>query len=133
MINYNYILIVDDDPVNNFLCKQLLHQVIPETTIHDFTMPEKALEFLRSAEVQGRGNEKMLLLLDINMPGLNGWEFMEEFKKLPESLTSRFIIHILSSSVDPDDKNRAAANPQIVSFVEKPLTLLKIDTLLRLS
>ncbi|MFN8154544.1 MAG: response regulator [Bacteroidia bacterium] len=133
MINFHYVLIIDDDPVNNFLCRQLLHQMTPETVIHDFTNPLDGIRFLQDGGDTQSANDKILLLLDINMPGMNGWEFMDEFAKLPASLTSKFTIHILSSSVDPDDKNRADANPQICSFVEKPLTLLKIDSLLRIS
>lgn len=125
------IIIVDDDPVNNFLCKQMIRQVMPDVTIKDFTLPEDGLTYVHSITDNTIPEKNILLLLDINMPTMSGWEFMDSFAALPDTVKSLFRIHILSSSVDPSDKNRASTNQYILGFIEKPLSILKIDNLLK--
>ncbi|MDQ3051229.1 MAG: response regulator [Bacteroidota bacterium] len=122
-------LIVDDDPQNNLLSKLALKKSFGEVQINDFVIPEIGLEFIESEFTNIQPQEKITLFLDINMPTMTGWEFLEKFGQFKKSLKEQFSIYILSSSVDPTDINRAKANPHVIDFIEKPLsmaTLLKM-------
>lgn len=90
--------------------------------VTDFIVPEVGLEYIESEFVPSPDGEKTTLLLDINMPTMSGWEFLEKFDNFKEHLKKQFSIYILSSSVDPSDIRRAKQNPLVVDFIEKPLT-----------
>jgi CheY-like chemotaxis protein len=62
-----------------------------------------------------------VLLLDINMPLMSGWEFLERFDNMKDEVKNLFRIYILSSSVDPRDKQRSYANKNVKAFLVKPL------------
>ncbi len=114
-------LIVDDDPQNNSLSRMAIRKVLGNVPVKDFEVPETGLEYIGKDFETGMGNEKTVLLLDINMPTMTGWEFLEEFEKLSENIKQQFQIYMLSSSVDPSDIERATSNPLVTDFIEKPL------------
>lgn len=122
MINETkHFLIVDDDPSNNILTKIALRKFFNEVEVKDFLMPEKALKYIESEFENQAPEEKVILLLDINMPTLTGWEFLDKFNAFKESIKNKFNIYMLSSSVDPADIQRAQLNPLVNDFIEKPL------------
>ena len=104
-------LIVDDDPQNNSLSRMAIRKVLGNVPVKDFEVPETGLEYIGKDFETGSSDEKTVLLLDINMPTMTGWEFLEEFDKLSENIKMQFQIYMLSSSVDPSD----------IDFIEKPL------------
>jgi CheY-like chemotaxis protein len=114
----NYIL-VDDDPFNNILNSIMIEEALGDVEIKTFEVPEDALAFIpneyKTSEIP------TVLFLDINMPSLTGWEFMEEFEKFVEKIKEQISIYILSSSVDPRDKDKAEANKCIKGFISKSL------------
>ncbi len=114
-------LIVDDDPQNNSLSRMAIRKVLGNVPVKDFEVPETGLEYIGKDFETGMGNEKTVLLLDINMPTMTGWEFLEEFEKFSENIKQQFQIYMLSSSVDPSDIERATSNPLVTDFIEKPL------------
>lgn len=113
-------LIVDDDASTNFLSKMALRKSLGEVDVKDFVVPENALEYI-ATEFKNKQEEKTTLFLDINMPTLTGWEFLDKFKTFTEPIKNQFIIYILSSSIDPADIQRAKLNPLVTDFIEKPL------------
>ena len=64
-----------------------------------------------------------LIFLDINMPGMNGWEFLEKYRHLPEPYTQNIKIVMLSTSMNPDDKSKANEIEEITEYRSKPLTM----------
>lgn len=114
-------LIVDDDPQNNSLSRMAIRKVLGNVPVKDFEVPETGLEYIGKDFETGSSDEKTVLLLDINMPTMTGWEFLEEFDKLSENIKMQFQIFMLSSSVDPSDIERATSNPLVTDFIEKPL------------
>jgi CheY-like chemotaxis protein len=70
------------------------------------------------------------LFLDINMPTMTGWEFLDEFKELPETIRKKFIIYVLSSSVDSKDLEKASENELVKNYIQKPLRKESLKTLL---
>lgn len=123
-------ILVDDDPLNNFLTKMILKKTFGEVYVHDFTVPEKGLEFLKFEAEKNVKNKKTILFLDINMPTLSGWEFLEAFERLDASIKEHYTIYILSSSVNLSDIHLAKANHLVSDFIEKPLNKAKLMNIL---
>lgn len=120
--------VVDDDPINNKICKLIICDSIPDAEVTSFTDPETGLAFLRS-EFSKSSVGTAILFLDINMPTMTGWEFLELYEQEDTIIKDRLSIYILSSSVNPKDWEKAKCNPHILDFIEKPLSeevLLKI-------
>jgi two-component SAPR family response regulator len=113
-------MIVDDDPLNNSLCKFVIRSVSPDVELIDFTFPEKALEFIL-LNAPTHELYSTIMLLDINMPVINGWDFLKAFDAFDEGIRKHFTIYILSSSIDWNDKERAKSNPYVRDYLIKPL------------
>lgn len=114
--------LIDDDNVTNMLNRYFLEEHFTHLEINSFTKARLALnELMQSTEIPD------VIFLDINMPEMNGWEFLEELSssslpKLPE-------IYLLSSSVDPSDELNARSIAKVKGFISKPLEYEKISLL----
>jgi len=123
-------LLVDDDPLNNKLSKMALKQTFGEVHIKEFLEPELALEFIQIEFEHNHYKEKTTLFLDLNMPSLTGWEFLDKFMMFTDRIKNQIDIYILSSSIDPTDIDRAKLNLLVLDFIEKPLHGRIISSLL---
>lgn len=105
------ILLVDDDEIFLVLGKITIEKLFPSAEI--FTSPhgEDALEFLAENDVD-------VMFLDLNMPILDGWEVLEELAKRERK---RMAIFVVTSSIDPADREKADKNPLVFDLIEKPL------------
>ena len=110
------IMLVDDDTNVNFYNKYILSELKPDITIIEFTSGKAALDFLN-------GNNPDIILLDINMPLMDGWVFLEEYNKLPKEKISQTIVVILTSSINPEDKQKVVNYPYVKQFYNKPLNV----------
>ena len=119
--NLQRILLIDDDAGNNTVSRIFLKRVVVETEIVAFTDPVKGLEYIATEYAAKPVNT--ILLLDINMPKLSGWDVLEKFIDLPDDIKKYFTIFILTSSINMDDKQRAAAHPLVNAYIEKPMTI----------
>lgn len=113
------ILLIDDDSTSNFLHKRIMQKLELTAEINVSENGQEALNRIKTAESQ-KGEQ--LVLLDLNMPIMDGWEFLDEFEKLPEEVTSNFKVYILSTSINPDDKLRAESKLSVKGYLTKPLT-----------
>lgn len=120
MPNFEAIFLVDDDPINNLINRRLLGKTGISGRIEEFLGGEEALEKLRSEPV----TDRLLIFLDINMPVLNGWEFLNKYLEIFPDRKDQILI--LSSSIDFNDKQKAQEYKVVSAFLEKPLTLDKI-------
>jgi len=114
-------ILIDDDPMNNLICKLTIEMTLGQTDVKAFVNPEHALEYLHG-EFSSLKETSAVVLLDINMPNMSGWEFLEMFDNLSFDIKERVRICILSSSIDDRDKERSYANKNVVDFLVKPLT-----------
>ena len=114
-------IIVDDDPINNMLCKHIIKKNIKDSEVKSFEFPDQALSFISSEYIVNNQPQPTILLLDINMPEINGWEFLEKFAAMSEYIHSQFTIYIVSSSVDSIDQKKAGENKFVKKFLSKPL------------
>jgi CheY-like chemotaxis protein len=113
---YKSIILVDDDPINNLINKRLITKLSITEKVDEFLEAEKALQKLRTLDPK----EPTLILLDINMPVMNGWDFLNVYlKEFPQRKDEIFV---LSSSIDLQDRQKAMQYSVVKGFVEKPLT-----------
>lgn len=82
----------------------------------------EALEYLQGKETSGNYPKPELVFLDINMPGMNGWEFLAEYQKMDEEMKANVVISMLTTSVSDQDREMATKWSEIKSFENKPLT-----------
>lgn len=122
----NTICIIDDDPIFIFGSKILLRN---NNFAADFLICQNGKEALEVLVplIESEQECPEVIFLDLNMPIMDGWEFLEEFGKLPEKKDVR--IYILSSSVDSRDMERAKNYSMVNGFIAKPLTNVKIKEL----
>jgi two-component SAPR family response regulator len=120
-------IIVDDDQFSNTLCSMIIKRTLGEADTEIFDVPEEGLAFIE--DKYSKCMEPAILFLDINMPSLTGWEFVEQYEKFSEEIKNKITIYILSSSVDARDEEKAASNKYVKGFISKPLessTILSI-------
>ena len=118
MNNYGLIYIIDDDELNNMLNRQFLNFSLPRTTVVSFV---DALDLLKNL-VKGRIEVPDLILLDISMPELSGWEFLDYCEKYQIKCEKL----VLSSSLHFDDIARANNYSDVRGYITKPLSREKI-------
>lgn len=109
------ILLIDDDPVINFIHRTIISSVFPENRIITVENGQLALELIKEEP-----DRPYLVFLDINMPVMNGWEFLDAIRSQGGSLD--LSIHILTSSVDSRDIERSSSDELVVSYLAKPLS-----------
>ncbi|HEX9980194.1 MAG TPA: response regulator [Flavobacterium sp.] len=116
-----HFIVVDDDPINNMLCKFSIKKYCSGAVIQTFESPEEALGMIGSTYSGTSAGLPVVLFLDINMPSMSGWDFLKHFGEFSPSVHSQFQIYILSSSVDRRDKERAENCEYVSGFLSKPL------------
>ncbi len=115
------LFLVDDDDINNFLFSHLLKKSEANASLQSFTNPLEALQAIKARIADQNAID--LLLLDINMPLLSGWEVLEELRADTESLLKNTRIYMLSSSVHATDMEQASIYPEVSGFISKPISL----------
>jgi CheY-like chemotaxis protein len=116
------VLLVDDDEGTNFLNERIIRLSGYVNNIVKAHNGIQALEYLK-LKINSKHPQPEFILLDINMPAMNGWEFMEAYSQLDEAQKAQIIIVMLSTSLNPDDEKRAREIKEINDFRSKPLTM----------
>lgn len=124
-------IVVDDDPISNTISKLTLEMVLGKIELVSFINPKEALDHIGQKYVTPTV-KRTTLLLDINMPIMTGWEFLERFDGFDDAIKNYFDIYILSSSVDPRDKDRSYSNKNVKDYLLKPLTVDAIKNVMHL-
>ena len=129
------LILIDDDPSNNFMCCQVLKKLCNPTVadICSFTIAEKGLHQIE--QELNKPDNRVVLFLDINMPSqLSGWEVLDRLSQLPETMQSRLTVFMLSSSDRPLEKAKAIGYRLVKKFIQKPMmtsmSWLKADIML---
>ncbi len=128
----NCILLVDDDRSCNFLHKRLLDKsgIVKHVSVSQTAAA--ALDFLRNIHLTPEHpGTPDIIFLDINMPGMNGWDFLEEYRKLDEPKKNLIVLIMLTSSLNPDDKIRAESYPEVNGIEYKLLDKEKLQRVLK--
>ncbi|PQJ09815.1 response regulator [Flavipsychrobacter stenotrophus] len=122
MTQPNRFIVIDDDALNNKICRVCIEKMDKGADVVTFTDPKEGFDYVASEYARTDHAHNATLFLDINMPVMNGWEFLELFEKLAENVKNRLKIYILSSSVDKRDMEKAKENKNVVYYLIKPLT-----------
>ena len=149
MKQLNCILLIDDDEPTNFLNKMTLEQSGCVRHIRIAQSGQTALDYLRSgksdlpdSDQEGKGGAGSqpgdadncprpdLIFLDINMPAMDGWEFLAQYRTLPKEKKADTVLIMLTTSLNPDDEKRTQAIPEISGFENKPLNQATLQRLL---
>ena len=130
----NCILLIDDDEPTNFLNKMTLEQGSYARYVRVSQNGQEALDYLASCGDTGNGVSRNprpdLIFLDINMPAMDGWEFLERYKQLPTEKKADIVLIMLTTSLNPDDEARTRSMPEISGFENKPLRQVQLENIL---
>jgi len=121
-------MLVDDNHDDNFFHEREIKKNNPETNVIAKNTGMEALEFLKSKK-DITDVQPDLILLDINMPGMNGWEFLREYNQLDKKLQSNVIVIMLTTSDNPDDEARSKTWNFVSEYITKPLTKEKMQVI----
>lgn len=110
------VCIIDDEEIIQFIVKTILHDLNNEIVTLSYGNGEEALAAFKETDEEHLPD---VILLDINMPVMGGWQFLDEFIKL--KFRKKIAIYILSSSTAPDDKMRSKVYKDIIGYINKPI------------
>ncbi|MEZ5284973.1 MAG: response regulator [Vicinamibacterales bacterium] len=119
------VVLVDDSEEDNLFHSFVIEQYGLAEELHVELTGERALSYLASRGTTTEATKPTLILLDINMPGISGWEFLERYHALDARHRAQAVVVMLTTSTDPHDRARAEALE--LRFFSKPLTAAAID------
>lgn len=123
-----HILIIDDDEINNFIAAKLIDKIPPKAKVSTCVNGQEGIDFVKN-KLNNQDEFPDIIFLDINMPLMNGWEFLEEYEHIKNDIKKKVTINMLSSSVYNDDISKAETYTTVNKFISKPLTVDKIKDL----
>ncbi len=126
MKKVNCILLVDDDPTTNFLNEELIKDNQVANFVHVAWNGKEALDYLDrrgkfSFKIKKDSPRPNIIFLDINMPIMDGFEFLEKYKELPKSKRAEVVIVFLTTSDSILDKDKVVSEKIVFKYIEKPL------------
>ncbi len=121
-------IVVDDSKLDCFIAEKIIKNTGISESIKSFLHAPEALEYIKS--LPGDDSIRTIMLVDIQMPVMNGFEFVEAFEKLPDEITRNYTIYIISSSINENDLSRVHNYATVKQFLNKPLTSNNLAVLL---
>lgn len=127
MTKFTDVLLVEDDPITIMVCDRIIKMTSFAEKVKSCENGKIAIDYLAALSE----NELIptIIFLDINMPVMNGWDFLEEFEKIKARFTSLPRIYLLSSTVDPEDYKKAKNFSLVQDFISKPLSKEALQTI----
>lgn len=126
---FKRVLLIDDNEIDLKINSKLISLTKLVDEIIVCNSGDEALNFL-SNQIEDKKLTPTFVLLDIQMPEMDGFEFLLHYKKLPKSITENCSIAMLSSTLDFGDIKKAEANPHVIKLLKKPLTTNELLALL---
>ena len=118
------IILIDDDFTTNYLHKKIISKSEIDLPIEVANNGKEGIDKLLALnETINNKDTLVLIFLDINMPIMDGWGFLEIFNEIKSTLNFNTNLFIVSSSINPDDADLAKSNPAVLDYLPKPLTV----------
>jgi CheY-like chemotaxis protein len=121
------IMCVDDDPITLMLFKKVVQKAAFAKDIINATNGEEAIRLINS--ISNQAIQPQLIFLDLNMPVMGGWEFLDLFNTSVYFNSNETKVVILTSTIDPEDINKSKTYPNVIEFLSKPITVETLDYL----
>ena len=128
-----YFIVIDDDAINNKICRTVIEKIYVDSDVNTFTDPILGFEYIVSEYSKKENENNAILFLDINMPVMDAWEFLNLFDRLDDEVRNKITIFMLSSSVNKSDMERAMSNRNVSYYLIKPLTKESIKLITNLT
>ncbi|WP_337042692.1 response regulator [Emticicia sp. 17c] len=127
------LLCIDDDETTLLLIEMVVKKAAFAKEVISITSASEALNYYHKLATSSEGGvvAPQLIFLDLNMPVMNGWEFLDEFVKTYAEQFSQTKVVILSSSTNPEDKEKAKNYPIIIGYIYKPITVDLLKKIVR--
>ena len=122
-------ILIDNDHVNNLINEKMISVAFPDSEVNIFIDPNIGFEYINS-KVKASSSKKTILFLDINMPEMTGWDFLKKIEDTKSIAMEKLTIYMLSSSVEPLDLQKSRLNNHVEGFLEKPLTINFLKSLI---
>lgn len=123
-----HFIVLDDSKLDCFIAEKVIQNIGRSESVHSFLQARDALSFIKD---RTEDEYNTILFVDIQMPMMNGFEFVEAFDKLPADKKEKYIVFMLSSSINENDIAKVKTFPTIRKFINKPLTGQTISVVLQ--
>ena len=124
------VCLIDDDKIYQFTAKKMLEATGMTKDISSFYDGSEAIAFFSGENSKDPENLPDVIFLDINMPIMNGWEFLEEYEKIRNHFPKSMALYVVSSSVDDADIRRSRQYNSVTDYIVKPITRMRYQELL---
>jgi CheY-like chemotaxis protein len=122
------VLLIDDDPIFHVIFTRMIKSVSSGLSVNSFANGEIGLEYLNK---NYSVDDQYVILLDINMPIINGWQFLDVLRKKGIAFNNNIYIYILTSSTDLDDVKQSRTYNFVKDIISKPLTVSSLTSVLK--
>jgi len=120
------IWLIDDSAASNLLNQKMIEDQHPKVKIVAFTMASEAISQLKKVS-----NPVDMIFLDLNMPGMDGWDFLDEFEIIKSENQLKTHLILLTTSLNPEDEFRAVSNKLVSKYLQKPLKKDQINAVFK--
>ncbi len=128
MATYKSVMLVDDNEIDNIINEKIIEANSFAESILVFQTGQEALDYLRENQENSEGLPE-IVFLDINMPIMDGFQFLEDFEKFSQQVLEKCKIIMLSSSISPRDIDRAASSKYVKKYLNKPLNARYLEAI----